>query len=243
MTMSCTPEPIPVNDTLSPVCLESPTFEYYICYGNTGRVSAYSLDDEENPVARRVLENLWSARAVSGRATSDVYGVGGVAFDNGGSMLAVVGVGYINATELAERNPALKDRYASLIRTDDSTFAVAWESEYANNYNEAKTPEANPFGLTIHDGNVYMVDAGGDTLYTYIQASIDRDSVRVEDYMPPPDSVLVIPKVKGISAGRCNGVTPPRGPSFCGSYLNTGGEWLYDTSPVPTAVQVHNGKL
>lgn len=240
------PRTVPVNDTTSEDCYLSPSFGYYICTGDTGRITAFPLLG--NSVGRTVLEGLWSGRAVNGRTVNDVYGVHDVAFDErNGFMLAVVGKGYVNATEIAERRPDEREKVGALIGRDNFVFTVPWEEEFDNNYNQGRFPEANPFGLTIHDGNVYMVDAGGDALYTYIKAGLGN--ARVEDFRPSPDSVIVVPPVTGVSAlttGRCNGVTPPNGPSFCGTYNNDDsgdGEWLYDTSPVPTAVRVHNGKL
>ena len=238
------PSVVPVNDTTSPDCFLSP-FGYYICQGFTGRVSSFRLTGPTT-VGRPVLEDLWSARAVTGRAASDVYGVHGVAFDQRtGFMLAVVGLGYVNATEFSERNPSRRETFGTLIGRDGFVYAVPWETEFANNFNDAPAPESNPFGVTVDNGNIYMVDAGGDALYTYLKAGLG-DSVRLPEFRAQPDAAFALPKVTGIAAvttGRCNDVTPPRGPFYCGVYNNSAGDWLYDTAAVPTQVQVHQGKL
>ena len=61
-----------------------------------------------------------------------------------------------------------------------------------------------------------------------------------------PVSVLVLPMYTGIAAipndqpGPCMGVSPPRGPPFCGMY-EINGTWFYDTEPSPTAAYMRPG--
>ena len=240
------PEDIPTNTTLSDVCLTSPSFGFDICYGSTGRVLAF--DVETGAFNRTVMDDLWSSRAVRGRAAAEVYGVGAMRFDEDGNIYAVVGLGYVDATEMAIQNPSLV--FGSIVTGDGEVVASPWEDEYRFNLNGARIPESNPFDLAVDNGNAYLVDAGGDTLYVY-QGIDRRDAAgRVESTLAQPSFVLLIPKVKGIPAlevnprgGPCNSVQPPRGPPFCGQYQDENGVWLYDANPVPTAVRVQDNKI
>lgn len=240
------PLPIPANETEAPNCLQSPAFKYYICFGRTGRVVAYDLDGKH--AGPPVLENLFSARAISGRrGTNEVYGVHQVEFDEETDrMVVLVGQGYINASELVLIDEEMGEQSAAILGPDKFLVASIWQTEYVQNFNQRIT-ETNPFGMAIHQGNLYVVDAGGDTLYAYIKPTLDDSCARCEkDQVRNPDKVVLIDQIKGVKAlttGSCNDVTPPKGPSWCGQYQDFNGDWLYDTAPVPTTVKVHDNRL
>ena len=204
-----------------------------ICFGNTGRVSRFNLDGSSTDGT--LLTGLFSARPTEGRFTNQVYGPSGVHFDQDGTMFTIIGLGYVNATEVALQDPGLA--FASVLRGND-TAASPWVPVFKENYAEVLVPETNPFHIHIHNGTTYVVDAGADLLYAYLNVETAG--------IAEPDRVVVLPTIENIPAvepnprgGRCNDVTPPNGPSFCGKYQDGDGNWLYSASAVPTAVRVN----
>jgi hypothetical protein len=150
-------------------------------------------------------------------------------------MFTILGLGYVNATEVAIQDPELA--FASVLRGND-TVASPWVSVFEKNYAEVPVPESNPFDIHVHNGITYIVDASADLLYTYLNV----ESAGTDE----PDMVIVLPKIENIPAvkpnprgGPCNDVTPPIGPSFCGKYQDGEENWLYSANTVPTAVRVN----
>lgn len=203
-----------------------------ICCGNTGQVNVFNLDGSADDPQ---LAGLFSARPTEGGFTNQVYGASGVDFDDDGNMFTILGLGYVNATDLAVQGPELV--FGSVLRGDEAV-ASPWVNVFEENYAGAPVPESNPFGIFIHDGTTYVVDAGADLLFTYLNVETAGTG--------EPDSVVVLPKIRNIPAvkpnprgGPCNDVDPPKGPSFCGQYQDDQGNWLYTGNAVPTAVRIN----
>ncbi len=219
----------------TPLCLSSSLAASpgSICFGNTGQVNAYNLDGTHSGDAP--LKSLFSVRPTAGGFTNQVYGASGVDFDEKGTMYTLVGLGYVNASELIMEAPELV--FGSVLR-GDQPVASPWFKVFERAYGPEVRVESNPFHLYIHDGITYIVDAGANLLYTYL----DVDTAGTEE----PDFVVVLPKIDNVPAvvpnprgGPCTDVVPPDGPSYCGQYKDTQGNWLYSADPVPTAVRVN----
>lgn len=92
-----------------------------ICFGNTGRVNIYNLDGTSAGVAP--LTGLFSARFSEGTTTNQVYGASAVDFDESGNMFTLLGLGLVNASDVAIHDPELV--FASVLR-DDQVVASPW---------------------------------------------------------------------------------------------------------------------
>jgi len=205
-----------------------------ICLGNTGQVKAVNLDGTDT--GQIALSGLFSARQFVGASTNQVYGASSVSFDDYGNMFTLLGLGLVNASYVAIQDPELV--FASVLQ-GDKPVASPWVKVYQQNYAQAPFPESNPFHMFMHDGTTYVVDAGADLLFTYLNV---ENAGKAE-----PDSVVVLPKIENITAvkpnprgGTCVDVDPPPdGPAYCGQYQDNEGNWLYTANPVPTAVRVN----
>jgi hypothetical protein len=152
-------------------------------------------------------------------------------------MFTIIGLGFVNAKDLAAQNTSLV--FASVLR-GDQVVASPWVPLFENNYSGVEVIETNPFHILIHKGITYVVDAGADLLYTYLNVTTAGTA--------KPDSVIVLPRIDDIPAvqqgprgGSCNNVElpAPNDQAHCGQYNNSKGDWLYSTGAVPTAVRVN----
>ena len=133
----CSPRHMQVNDNMlyvpeagvgpmeigNSLCLltNDATIPDPICFGNTGRVSVYELDGTSAGAAP--LTGLFSARSTEGAITNQVYGASAVDFDESGNMFTLLGLGLVNASDVAIHDPELV--FASVLR-DDQVVASPW---------------------------------------------------------------------------------------------------------------------
>ena len=222
----------PENPEVANNCYYAPQFFSYTCIGSTAQVSKISTDGMKTVV----LDNLFSNRPLSGQGETHATGAQSVTFHNG-DMYTVIGLG-LNGTLLA--NDGIYEEYGAFgsILKGSEVAADPWVAEYKYNYDGSTNPsgvlavpDSNPYHLLILNDTYYVADAGGNTLLTY--EALNNVS------LTEPVSAMVIPRFTGITAAGpplCEGITPPYGPPFCGTYQEDG-VWKYDTESVPTAIR------
>ena len=146
-------------------CLTGPEGE--ICYGTTGAVTQVTLDAAGNPLTQqRVITGLSSLAAKNTGANGT--GPHDVAFDSGGNMFLITGLG---------NDPAVRDGSGPLgadginfARLVTATLSGSWGNwvdlggyEAANNP-DGGAKDTNPFALFAVGDDFLVADAGGNSL-------------------------------------------------------------------------------
>ncbi len=165
------------------------------CYGSTGKIGVYNLNDA---TYTPIVSDLPSLASNGG---GDATGISDLAVDGNGNLYGVIGLG----GNLETRNALGNSNFGNVISVNiTGTRTASWSSVAdITLYEEDNNPDgdnidSNPYGLAINSNGIYVTDAGANTL---LQAQIDG-RVNLVEVFPSDGGIQAVPT--GISIGLDN---------------------------------------
>jgi hypothetical protein len=164
-------------------CIPSPSAQYIpLCSGNTGAVTKITPDGKQE----RIIQNLPSlALTPSGGLAA---GPADLKFDSKGNAYLLYGLaGDPNIRDSALQTPVLGQLYKVDLNTGSLT-SLADFAAYEAEYNPDGTDViSNPYAFEIKDDTAYVVDGGGNTIYSVALngGGIRNVAVFPQQFIPP----------------------------------------------------------
>jgi hypothetical protein len=167
-------------------CIPSPSAQYIpLCAGDTGGLIKITSDGQQIPI----ISNFSSlALTPSGEQAA---GPADIKFDASGNAYLLTGLaGNPNQRDTVLDSPLL----GRLFKVDLNTGSLASIADFAA-YEAQYNPDgtdiiSNPYAFTIKDNLAYVVDGGGNTIYSVgLDGSGIKDVAAFPDKLIPPDQL------------------------------------------------------
>jgi len=196
-----------------------------ICYGATGRVSRYNTITKQSHV---LLKNLFSTHEAGATAESSSSAMGPAAvMVRGKEKYLLFGnpADQGSPEQLLAAGMTKAHQAGSLWRISSTgkfeLVVNVWRGEFENNYDGAEV-NSDPFSMVAFKDNIFVVDAGANTLLKVVGNTVTPTAVF------PPHSRPCLPAV-GPCAG---GAIAP----FCCGFFGEGDTTAYSSEAVPTSM-------
>jgi hypothetical protein len=170
------------------VIIEEDEDEFELCAGMTGGIT---LVDEMG--AERVVDELPSLSA-----HEDAVGAHDVALDGEGNMYIVMGFG--GPPDARAAFGELGDYFATVVKVDSegelTIVADLGDYEESENPDGSEVPDTNPYSIAYDDGDLIVVDAGGNSLLRVDPDTGDIELIAVfPQRMVPAPPFIPVPEM------------------------------------------------
>lgn len=209
-------------------CIPSPSAQYIpLCAGENGSVIKIGKDGTKT----NVLSNLTSIALVP--SGEQAAGPADFKFDSKGNAYLLTGV----AGDPTKRDTVLKAPVlGKLFKVDLGTGSLTPLADFAQ-YEAANNPDgtdliSNPYAFTIKDDNAYVVDGGGNTIYS---VGLDGSGIKNVAAFPLKNVQLTVDQFPTLPEGT---VDPTGGAPLPPGYTQASNGLPVSNQSVPTGITV-----
>lgn len=209
-------------------CIASPSAQYIpLCAGDTGSIIKITPDGKKETV----LSNLTSlALTPSGEQAG---GPADIKFDSQGNAYFLSGyAGDPTKRDTVLKSPSLAQLYKLDLNTKSLTSLADFGRYEADNNPDGTDVITNPYALAIKGDIGYVVDGGGNTIYSVgLDGSGIKNVVKLPDKLIPPDKLQFPTLPEGI-------VDPTGGAPLPPGYTKAPNGLPVSNQSVPTGIAI-----